>query len=314
MQAVQLHSFGNSDVLKLEEVPKPAIGAGEVLVRVRAAGVNPIDWKVRAGYLQSFIPHQLPLILGWDVSGVVDKIGPNVTAFTAGQEVYGQLDITGNGAYAEYVVSRADRLGTKPKTLTHDQSAAVPVAAMAAWQALFGAGGLELKAGQTLLIHGAAGGVGTFAVQFAKWRGATVIGIASTANGDLLRGLGVDRVVDYRKQRFEDAVPKVDAVLDSIGGETQARSWGIIKSGGALASLVGDQWAGAPPSDIRKVSVFGAMAAPQLGEITKLIDADIVKPIISEVLPLSEAKRAHELIETGHTQGKIVLHVTDEDI
>jgi NADPH:quinone reductase-like Zn-dependent oxidoreductase len=181
---------------------------------------------------------------------------------------------------------------------------------MAAWQALFGVGGLDLEAGQTLLIHAAAGGVGTFAVQFAKWRGATVIGTASAANGDLLRGLGVDQVVDYAKQRFEDAVPKVDAVLDALGGETQARSWGIIKSGGALASLVGDQWAGDPPPDIRKIAVFGAMAAPQLGEITRLIDAGIVKPIISEVLPLSEAKRAHEYIETGHTKGKIVLHVS----
>jgi NADPH:quinone reductase-like Zn-dependent oxidoreductase len=310
MQAVQLHSFGNSDVLRLEEVPKPTAGAGEVLVRVRAAGVNPIDWKVRAGYLQSFIPHKLPLILGWDVSGVVEKTGPNVTAFANGHEVYGQLDITRNGAYAEYVVSGVDRLGAKPKGLTHDQAASVPVAAMAAWQALFGAGGLDLKAGQTLLIHGAAGGVGLFAVQFAKWRGATVIGTASASNWDLLRGLGVDRVVDYGKQRFEDVVPKVDAVLDSIGGETQARSWGMIKSGGALASLLGDQWAGTPPSDIRKISVLGALAAPQLGEITKLIDAGIVKPIISEVLPLSEAKRAHEHGETGHTKGKIVLHVS----
>jgi len=310
MQAVQIHSFGNSDVLKLEEVPKPAAGADEVLVRVRAAGVNPIDWKVRAGYLQSFIPHKLPLILGWDVSGVVEKTGPNVTAFAYGDEVYGQLDITKNGAYAEYVVCGVNRLGKKPKRLTHDQAASVPVAAMAAWQALFGAGGLDLKAGQTLLIHAAAGGVGTFAVQFAKWRGATVIGTASAANGDLLRALGVDRVVDYGKQRFEDAVPKVDAVLDTIGGETQVRSWRIIKSGGALASLVGDQWAGTPPADVRKISVFGAMAAPQLGEITKLIDAGIVKPIISEVLPLSEAKRAHEHLETGHTKGKIVLHVS----
>jgi NADPH:quinone reductase-like Zn-dependent oxidoreductase len=310
MQAVQLHSFGNSGVLKLEEVPKPAAGAGEVLVRVRAAGVNPVDWKVRAGYLQSFIPHKLPLILGWDVSGVVEKTGPNVTAFAQGDEVYGQLDITRNGAYAEYVVSGVDRLGRKPKGLTHDQAASVPVAAMAAWQALFGAGGLDLKAGQTLLIHAAAGGVGTFAVQFAKWRGATVIGTASAANADLLRSLGVDQVIDYGKHRFEDAVPKVDAVLDSIGGETQARSWGIIKSGGALASLVGDQWAGEPRSDIRKISVFGAMAAPQLGEITQLIDAGIVKPIISEVLPLSEVKRAHEHIETGHAKGKIVLHVS----
>lgn len=310
MQAVQLHSFGDRDVLKLEEVPKPVAAAGEVLVRVRAAGVNPIDWKVRAGYLQSFIPHQLPLILGWDVSGVVEKTGPNVTALAPGDEVYGQLDVTRNGAYAEYVVSGTDRLGRKPKALTHDQAASVPVAAMAAWQALFGAGGLNLQAGQTLLIHAAAGGVGTFAVQFAKWRGATVIGTASAANADLLRGLGIDQVIDYGKQRFEDAVPRVDAVLDSIGGETQARSWGVIKSGGALASLVGDQWAGAPRSDIRKISIFGAMAAPQLAEITKLIDTGVVKPIVSEVLPLSEVKRAHEHIETGHAKGKIVLHVS----
>jgi NADPH:quinone reductase-like Zn-dependent oxidoreductase len=308
MKAVRIHQFGAADVLKLEEAPRPRVAAGEVLVAVKAAGVNPIDWKIRAGYLQSFIPHTLPLVLGWDLAGVVEEKGPNVTAFAIGDEVYGQLDVTRDGAYAEYVVSNVDRLGKKPKKLTFDEAASVPVAAMAAWQALFGAGGLELEPGQTLLIHGAAGGVGTFAVQFAKWRGARIIATASGANAAFLRGLGADEVVDYGTQRFEDG-PKVDAVLDSMGGETQARSWGLIKAGGALASLVGDQWAGTPPAEVRKIAVFGAMAAPRLGEITRLLDAGAIKPVISQVLPLSEAKRAHELVETGHTRGKLVLHV-----
>lgn len=310
MKAIQLHSFGDSSVLQLEEVPTPVPAPAEVLVRVRAAGVNPIDWKVRAGYLKAYIPHKLPLILGWDVSGVVEKTGSGVTALAIGDEVYGQLDIMRNGAYAEYVVSGVDRLGKKPEKLTHDEAASVPVAAMAAWQALFGAGGLDLKAGQTLLIHGAGGGVGTFAVQFAKWRGATVVATASSAKATLLRELGADQVIDYASQKFENVAPKVDAVLDTLGGDTQARTWGVIKSGGALASLVGDQWAGSAPAGIRKFSVMGAMAVPALGEITRLLDAGIVKPIVSEVLPLSDARRAHDQLQAGHTQGKIVLHVS----
>jgi NADPH:quinone reductase-like Zn-dependent oxidoreductase len=309
MKAVRFHDFGDVSVLKYEEAPRPIPGNGEVLVRVHAAGVNPIDSMVRAGYLRSMIPHSLPLIPGWDLSGTVEQLGAGVKHFSVGDGVYGQLDVTRNGAYAEYVATAADRIGKKPGKLEHTGAAAVPVAAMAAWQGLFGAGAIELKAGQTLLIHGAAGGVGTFAVQLAKSRGARVIGTGSAGSESFLRELGVDQFIDYNKDPFERVIKEVDAVLDSIGGETQARSWGIIKRGGALASLVGDRWTGTPEASIRKTAVFGALAAPQLGQITRLIDEGLVKPVISQILPLSEARKAHEMIEGRHTHGKIILRV-----
>src|SRR5271167_3889867 len=192
MKAIRIHQFGDESVLKYEDAPKPSAGAGEVLVRVHAAGVNPIDRMVRAGYLSSMIPHTLPLILGCDVSGVIEEVGPGVTEFKVGDEVYGQLDVSRDGAYAEYVTSAVARLGRKPKSLDHTAAAGVPVAAMAAWQALSG-----LEPNQTVLVHGAAGGVGSFAVQFAKTRGAKVIATASANNAAFLKELGADQVIDY---------------------------------------------------------------------------------------------------------------------
>jgi NADPH:quinone reductase-like Zn-dependent oxidoreductase len=306
MKAVRIHEFGEPSVLKYEDAPKPAPHQGEVLVRVHAAGVNPIDWKVRAGYLRTYIPHSLPLIPGWDVSGVVEQVGDHVTDLALGDEVYGQLDVTRDGAYAEYVVSATDKLGKKPRSLDHVAAAAIPVAAMAAWSALARA---DVKAGQTVLIHAAAGGVGSYAVQFAKARSLKVIATGSASNVDFLKQLGADQVVDYNNQRFEDVGKKVDLVVDSIGGDTQARSWQVIRPGGALASLVGDQWAGEPRDDVNKFAVFGAMAAGDLGKITRLIDEGAVKPVVSRVLVLSEAAKAHELNAQGHTRGKIVLKV-----
>ena len=197
MRAVRIHAYGGADVLRYEDAPRPEVSAGEVLVRVYAASVNPFDWKVRAGYLAGFLPYQLPFILGWDVSGVIEAVGPEVSDLAVGDAVFGQANIIRGGAYAEYAIMRASEVVRKPETLDHIQAAATPQAALSAWRCLID--GAELSEGQSVLIHGAAGGVGTFAVQVAKLRGARVIGTASANNRDMLLSLGADEVIDYNR-------------------------------------------------------------------------------------------------------------------
>ena len=231
MKAIRIHQYGGPEVLQYEDAPLPEMGTEDVLIRVHAAGVNPVDWKVREGYLRQRIAHGLPLILGWDLSGVVVDTGTAVSQLTVGAAVYGRPDIARNGTYAQYVAVRADELALKPESLDHVHAAAVPLACLTAWQALFEAvppyTSVDLRAGQTILIHGAAGGVGSFAVQLAKWRGARVVATASAHNEAFLRGLGADEVIDYTARQFETAVARVDAVFDTVGRETQRRSWPV---------------------------------------------------------------------------------------
>src|SRR6185369_6723311 len=203
MKAVRIHSYGGPEVLVYEDAPRPEAAAGEVLIRVHAAGVNPLDWKVRAGYVQEWLQHQFPLIPGWDVAGIVEAVGRGVEQFRPGDAVYGLLDISKNGAYAEYVAAPARSLARKPATVDHVKAAAVPIAALTAWQALFDVA--RLAAGQTVLVHAAAGGVGHFAVQLAKWQGARVVGTASAANASFVKELGAAQVIDYQSTRFEEA-------------------------------------------------------------------------------------------------------------
>jgi NADPH:quinone reductase-like Zn-dependent oxidoreductase len=310
MKAVRIHNYGGPEVLQYEDAPRPEPQAGEVLVRVLAAGVNPIDWKVREGHMKDFWPHKFPLIPGWDLSGVVEEIGNGVSRFKKGDEVYSVPDASRDGAYAEYIVVRESELALKPKSLHHVRAAAVPLAAVTAWQALFDAG--QLKRGQRVLIHGGSGGVGHVAVQLAKWKGARVLATASTKNQELLRELGVDEPIDYTKQKFEDVARDVDLVLDLIGGETQERSWSVLKKGGVLLSLV------QPPSvekakalGVRAAFVAGHPSGAQLAKITKIIDSGHLAPVIDRILPLSEVRRAHELSKSGHTRGKIVLRISN---
>jgi NADPH:quinone reductase-like Zn-dependent oxidoreductase len=261
--------------------------------------------------MKDFWPHKFPLILGWDLSGVVEELGRGASRFKIGAEVYSVPDPTRNGAYADYIVVRESELALKPNSLHHIRAAAVPLAALTAWQSLFDTA--QLQPGQRVLIHGAAGGVGHFAVQLAKWKGAYVFATASTKNQELLRELGADETIDYTRQRFEEVARKIDIVLDPIGGDTQERSWQVLKKGGALLSIV------QPPS-AEKAKELGVRAAfvashpngAQLTEIAKLIDAGKVKPTVDRILPLSEARRAHELSQSGHTRGKIVLRVKEE--
>jgi len=311
MKAIRIHNYGGPEVLKYEDAPRPEPGEGEVLIRVHAASVNPIDWKVREGHTKDFWPHEFPLILGWDLSGVVEELGRGVSRFKIGDEVYSVPDPTRNGAYADYIVVRESELALKPNSLHHIRAAAVPLAALTAWQSLFDTA--QLQPGQRVLIHAGSGGVGHFAVQLAKWKGAYVFATASTKNQDLLREVGVDKAIDYTQQRFEDVARKIDIVLDAIGGDTQERSWQVLKKGGILLSLV------EPPS-ADKAKALGIQAAfvashpngAELAKIAELIDSGDLKPIVNRILPLSEARRAHELSQTGHTHGKIVLRVKEE--
>jgi NADPH:quinone reductase-like Zn-dependent oxidoreductase len=289
MKAVRIHTFGHSETLVYEDAPCPEPEAGQVLVRVHAAGVNPLDWKIREGWLQNFRHDDLPLILGGDISGVVEAVGSGVTNLQPGQEVYG-VSNTMVGGYAEYAIAQSDAVAPKPQSLDHIQAASVPVVAMTAWQSLFEVG--QLQSGQSVLIHGAAGGVGSFAVQFAKIRGLQVIATASAQNVEYVRGLGADQVVDYQSTTFEQVVQNLDMVLDTVGGETQTRSWQVLKSGGILVSTV------APPSEemATQYGVQGAMMsvqpkASQLTTIADLIDRGQVKINISKVFPLAEARR-----------------------
>ena len=310
MKAIRIHQYGGPEVLRYEDAPRPEPADGEALIRVHAASINPIDWKVRAGYVQKYIPHSLPLILGWDVSGTIEALGPGVRDHVVGAEVYARPDVTRDGAYAQYMTVRASDLARKPQSLDHEYAAAVPLAGLTAWQGLLDAGNIGLQKGQTVLIHGAAGGVGTFAVQIAKWRGARIIASGSPKNEGFLLELGADVFLDYTREHFEDVVRDVDAVLDTVGGETQKRSWAVLKRGGVLASTVGP-----PPEDVAKThgvraaSISTRTVVSQLDEIATLIDTGVLRPIVTEILPLAEARKAHEHSQTGHTRGKIVLQV-----
>jgi len=308
MKAIRIHRYGGVEVLSYEEAPKPEPGRGELLVRVHAASVNPIDWKIRSGHYKLVVRFELPIVLGWDVSGVVEAVGPEVSKFRPGDEVFARPDIKRGGTYAEYVAIRASEAARKPKSIDHVHAAAVPLAGLTAWQGLFDKAGLE--EGERVLVHAAAGGVGHFAVQLAKWKGAFVAGTASGRNEALVRSLGADQVVDYTRERFEDAVAPVDVVLDTLGGDAGRRSWQVLKRGGTLVSVL----------DIA-VPLKGALRlkrgrfllikpnAAQLEQIAALIDAGRVKPIVENVFPLAEARRAHELSQTGRVRGKIVLQV-----
>ncbi len=311
MKAIQIHQYGGPEVLTYEDVPRPQPGPAEVLIRVRAAGVNPVDAKTRAGQgMARRYTNPFPLILGWDVSGVIEAVGSAVTDFEPGDEVYGMVRFPDVGAaYAEFVVAPATDIALKPHSLDHAQAAAMPLVALTAWQALFDAA--ELTAGQRVLIHAAAGGVGHVAVQLAKWQGATVFGTGSGRNELFLRELGVDEFINYQTTPFETVARDMDVVLDPMAGEIRERSWGTLKKGGILMSILG------PPAP-ETAAVYGVRAgnilvAPnqaQLIKLTGLIDAGHLKPVIDTVLPLSAAAEAHQRIMQAHTRGKIVLQVS----
>ena len=307
MKAVLIYEYGGPEVLKYGDAPMPMINPDDVLIKVFATSVNPIDWKVREGARRG-VDRKFPIILGWDVSGVIEKTGDDVQDYKVGDEVYARPDTSRNGTYAEYVAVRAGEIYFKPKTIDHLGSAAIPLAGLTAWQGIFDHG--KLHAGQKILIHGAAGGVGTLAVQMAKWKGAYIIGTASEKNIEFLKELGADEVIDYHKENLEEKLNDIDVVFDTIGGETQTKSLQVLKPGGILVSTVGIKDMDALKAKGIQGVQYGAQSVPEnLKQLADLIDAGKLKPVIAEVLPLKEIVKAHRLSEKGHTRGKLVLQV-----
>ncbi len=311
MRAIVVHQYGGPEVLKLEGIPQPEPKEDEVLVRVIAAGVNPVDSAARSQKFGQFLHIKLPAIPGYDVAGIVEKAGAKITKFKPGDPIYAYIALDKGGGYAQYAVATEKEAAAKPQSLTYVEAAAVPLVAETAWQALIDAA--KLNAGQTVLIHGGSGGVGSFAIQIAKARGAKVIATASTANQDLLKQLGADVAIDYTKQKFEDVAKDVDVVLDSVGKDTLARSYGVVKKGGFIVSIVGRP----DPAELEKHGIRGASISvepnsSELAEIGRLIDEKKIKVIVSQTFPLAESAKAQEQIATHHTRGKIVLKVADE--
>src|SRR5438093_7216094 len=310
MKAVRIERYGNEEVVEIADVDRPKPGAGQVLVKVKAAAVNPVDWKIRDG-LGELFGLKPPLILGCEVAGTVEAVGSRgssrtgVSDFVAGDEVYGYLSAH-SGGYAEYVAAPASEFVRKPKHINFDTAASMPVAALTAWQGIFDHG--ELASGQRILITGAPGAVGSMAVQLAKNKGAYVIGTGSGRNEEFVRELGADEFIDYKRAKFEDEVSGVDVVFDTVGGDTRERAFQTLKRGGVLVSTVN------PPS-AEKAKEFGVTVAmvavmpnpDQLAEINRLLESGKWKVRVATVLPLAEVKKAHQISASGHADGKIIL-------
>ncbi|MDS0258323.1 NADP-dependent oxidoreductase [Haloarcula sp. S1CR25-12] len=315
MRAIRVHEYGDADVLTYERVPRPQPADDELLVRVRAAGVNPIDWMVREGYADEALDPSLPYVPGWDLSGTVEAVGDDVTAFGPGDEVFGLVGMPDPGrTYAEYAAVPADDVVPKPESLDHTAAAGVPMVALTAWRGLFEAG--NLTPDQRLLVHAAAGGVGHMAVQFADEVGAHVVGTASGRNEAFLRDLGVDEFVDYRERAFETAVDGVDLVLDAVGGDTLDRSVDVLNQNGRIVTLPeppGDDVVARARSERNgTVDWFSVEPDPDaLARIRDRIDAGQVTPTVSETWSLADAGAAHQRSQTGHVRGKLVLR-TDQ--
>ena len=297
MKAIRMHEYGGPEMLRLEEIPTPVAGDGEIRVRVHAASVNPIDWKIRQGFLKGHLPIPFPWTPGIDFSGVTDD----------GAEVFGKIDLPSQGSYAEYVIAKPNGIAPRPRGVDHVQAAALPLAGLTAWQALFGqkdAPGLDLRAGQTLLILGAGGAIGGLALQLARWKGAHPIGLVRPGHESQISDLGARAVND------PESAGNVDAVLDLVGGELAARAWAQVGRGGAFASALG------PPSaeeatarGVRPIAVFTQTSRDQLVSLSRLVDEGVLRSIVHKTMPLSEARRAHEILQAGGIPGKLVLKV-----
>ncbi|HEV2750338.1 MAG TPA: NADP-dependent oxidoreductase [Gemmatimonadales bacterium] len=310
MKAVRLHRRGGPDELTYEDAPKPTPGPGDALVRVHACAITRTELSWGTTYTTRAGVERLPTIPGHELSGVVEAVGPDARAATVGEAVYALTDFWRDGAAAEYVVVRAADLAPRPTNLSHTQAAAVPLSALTAWQALFDHA--SLTKGQRVLIHAAAGGVGTYAVQLAHGRGAHVIGTARAANDRFLRDLGADEVIDYTAVHFEDRVRNVDVVLDSVGGDTLDRSWGVLHKGGVLVTI-----ADSAPAEkgatygVRGVEFIVEPNRAQLIEIARLIEAGALRVIVEATFPLQEARAAFVRGLGGHNRGKLVLRVAE---
>ncbi|MBO0872575.1 MAG: NADP-dependent oxidoreductase [Pseudonocardia sp.] len=311
MRAVVLDRYGDADVLSIQRRPIPEPLPTEVRVRVAAAGVNPVDWKTRNGAGMATVLGEPPLVLGWDVSGVVDAVGRGVTRFAVGDPVFGMPWFPRQaGAYSEYVTAPSRHFAARPDELDEVAAAALPLAGLTAWQALVETA--RLQAGQRVLVHAAAGGVGHLAVQIAKSRGAYVIGTAGPARHRMLGELGLDEVINYQGTAFEQVVEPVDLVLDLVGGEVATRSLDALRPGGLLLSVAGAASDTAELAADRGLRVVAILVEPDghgLEQLSELVRAKRLRPLVERTFPLERASEAHRLSEAGHTAGKIVLTV-----
>ncbi len=319
MKAIAIDEYGGPDVLKFREMPVPAFGKQQVLIRVKAAGVNPADWKIREGYVAQLFPHKLPLIPGWDMAGIVDAVGENVSSFKPGDEVYAysRLETVQFGTYAEFAPADADMLAAKPTNLNFTEAATIPLAALTAWQALIDFG--KLKTGESVFVTAGAGGVGGFAIQLARHLGARVCAAASTHNHNYLLSLGADHVIDYRQDDIrasvhEFAAEGVDLVFDCTGREDVAINFEYVRSQyGRVATINGllhtvpELESNAALHDVAAALVVVEPNGKQLAEITRLIESGAVKPLPVEAFPLEQAREAQIKSEQGHVRGKLAL-------
>jgi alcohol dehydrogenase len=332
MKAAFIRRYGGNKVVELGELPAPQAGPGELLVEVHAASVNPVDFKIRDGMLKMILPFGFPLILGNDLSGVVKAVGAGVTRFRPGDAVFARMDKRRIGAFAEFAVVAETDAAAKPANLSHVEAAAVPLAGLTAWQALFEIGGL--KAGQKVLIHGGSGGVGSFAIQLARHAGLTVATTVGARNAELARSLGADIVIDYRTQRFEDVVSDQDLVFDTQAGDIQHRSFAVLRRGGVLVSIAGKpdgrlvREFGLNPllgvlldflnrkslrlakqHGVRYEYLFMHPSGEQLAQLGRLLEEGSVRTIIDKVFPLEQVREALAYSEAGHATGKVVVEV-----
>ena len=305
MKAARIHAFGGSDKVRVETIDVPRVKKKTALVRVRAAGVNPVDWAVREKIYNPKGADTLPLTLGQDFAGVIEEIAPGFrSSFRKGDEVFGQTW----GSFAEYAVVPLKDLVRKPRSLSFVSAASVPMAALTAWQMVIDTATASPR--KTFLIHGASGGVGSFAAQFAKWKGAHVIATASRPSFRYLERIGVDVIIDYKQERFEKKVTGVDVVIDPIGGDTQKRSWRVLKRGGILINLIGEiDHAAARKAGVRGIEFGVRYDTEDLKQIARLLERKVVRPHISRVMPLGQVRRALDTNEKGRSHGKIVLEV-----
>lgn len=309
MKAAQISEYGGEEALKVTEIPKPTIEANQVLVQVHAAATNPFDWKVRDGIYKEYIPLTLPATLGGDLAGTVSEIGADVTGFAVGQEVYGMAGATsGKGSYAEFAPVKATQLAPKPANVDFDTAAALPLAGISAYQALIDH--MNLKSGQRILIHGGAGGIGALAIQIAKQIGAVVATTVAAEDTEYVKDLGASEVVDYKSQDFSELLSDYDAVFDTVGGETNTKSYGVLKSGGTLVSMVmPEDTELAKRHDVQYVQQSSMATVERLTKLAELVDSGTVKVNIDKTFTLEEASKALEYLKTGHPRGKVVIRV-----
>ena len=312
MRAIVIHSYGGPEVMKLEDVTRPEPAEDDVLIRVVTASINPVDVAIRKGYLAELVGN-FPIILGMDAAGIVEKVGNKVTKYKTGDRVFAFFTLKDEGGYAEFVTAKEDELAPKPGTISFAQAAGAGAAGATAWEALIDTA--NLRAGQTVLIHGGSGGVGHLAIQIAKAKGAKVLATASTANQEFLRQMGADVAIDYSRARFEDIAKDVDVVLDTVGRDTLERSYGAVKKGGIIVSIVDEpKPAALEAHGIRGVTLRCTPKAGVLEELSKLMEAKKLTPVISQTFPMTQVMQAQDQIATRHTRGKIVLKIGDEPV